>query len=148
MFASSLVIAPSRWRRYSLLWVLALALMSALLVPLSGFWLVLYGLAGAAFGWCWWGCWQQQEAACTLLLGEQGELRWLPAGRAAGSLQQDSLVLPWAILLRWRGLPEKGHPRGQLHRYWLLADQCSDDDFRALARAIRQCRWQQAEPAA
>ncbi|MEE2000929.1 hypothetical protein QWY20_05645 [Alkalimonas sp. MEB108] len=124
--------------------LLAAALVQSLLLPLQGFWLVFFGLLWFVFAWLWWQSWQQTEPPQTLLLGEAGELRWLPALRPSGVLLGSSLVLPWATLLCWRTLPDKAAPAGHLHYYWLMADQCSDEDYRAVARAIRACRWQQA----
>ena len=124
--------------------LLAAALGQSLLLPLQGLWLGLFGLLWFAFAWFWWHSWQLAEPPQTLLLGEAGEVRWLPGRRPSGELLGSSLVLPWAILLCWRTAPDKAAPGGHLHYYWLLADQCSDEDYRALARAIRACRWQQA----
>ncbi|MCC5826345.1 protein YgfX [Alkalimonas sp.] len=144
MFASSISVSRSRWRRGLLLVLLAAALVQSLLLPLQGLWLALFLLIWFAFAWIWWQSWQQAEPSHTLLLGDMGEVRWLPADRPSGVLLAKSLVLPWAIWLCWRTAPDKKAPAGRLQQYWLLADQCSDADFRALARAIRQCRWQQA----
>ena len=141
MFAYSLAIQPSRWRRYLLFTPLLLALSVALLLPSAGIWLWSYLLLLSLFAYYWWQHWSDRQTPVTLLLGEQGELRWLQCDTAAGQLQADSLVLEWAIRLQWRTEPSRLCPHGQLQQRWIFADQCSDDDFRALARSIRQRRW-------
>ncbi|MCH8536299.1 MAG: hypothetical protein LAT66_00890 [Alkalimonas sp.] len=140
MFESSLALHPSRWRRYLLLLPLLLALSLALLLPSSGLWLWCYLLLLAVFAGLWWQQWSVQHRPQSLLIGEQGELRWLPGDTPAGQLQADSLVLEWAIRLHWRTAPSRSFPKGELLQRWIFADQCNDDDFRALARSIRQCQ--------
>lgn len=138
MFEYSLALSPSRWRRYLLLLPLLLAVYPALLLPSSGLWLWGYLLLLLIFALHWWQQWQLRHTHESLLIGEQGELRWLQSKAPAGQLQADSLVLEWAIRLHWRTSASRRFPRGQLLQRWIFADQCSDDDFRALARSIRQ----------
>ncbi|MEN3157565.1 protein YgfX [Alkalimonas sp. NCh-2] len=144
MYASSLSLTPSRWRRGARLGLLGFALLLSIQLPLAGHWLLLFLCTLFAFAWCWWQSWHRPEPSVTLLLGEAGEVRWLPACRPAGVLTAHSLLSPWAILLCWQSAPDKASPQGRTHRCWVLADQCSDADFRAIARVIRQCRWLQA----
>jgi hypothetical protein len=138
VFEYSLAIQPSCWRRYLLFAPLLLALSLALLLPSSGLWLWSYLLLLSLFAGVWWQQWSERQTQVSLLIGEQGELRWLQCDIPAGQLQADSLILEWAIRLHWRTAPSRSYPAGQLQQRWIFADQCSDDDFRALARSIRQ----------
>lgn len=138
MFESSVAIWPSRWRQYLLIAPLLLAVSLALLLPSSGLWLWSYLVLLALFACFWWQQWSELQISQSLLIGEQGELRWLQGDTPAGQLQADSLVLEWAIRLHWRTAPSRVYPRGHMQQRWLFADQCSDDDFRAIARSIRQ----------
>lgn len=112
----------------------------AFVLPL-GWWLWCYVLLLMLFTHNWWQQWCRWHQVETLLIGEQGELRWLQSDSVAGQLQVTSLVTEWVICLRWRTAPDRSCPGGKQQERWLFADQCSDDDFRALARSIRQRRW-------
>lgn len=71
-----------------------------------------------------------------LSLQADGRLRWWQSEQPAGQLIAGCLVSEFALLLRWRSDNNKRHLQ------WLLADQLSVADYRALARQLNQFNWQ------
>lgn len=136
MSGYNLLLVPSRYARYGLLALALLPLFIVAALPLPPLWfaalvpcLMLYYLH----------CYKrflQLNAAVAVVITAQGELHWHGEALASGRLY-GGLVSQYAILLRWQQMGSK-----QRHQRWVFADQCDDDSFRALARAVQQLSWQ------
>ncbi|MDX1536697.1 protein YgfX [Arsukibacterium sp.] len=126
----------STWRRYGLL---LLALMLFILIvaqPLQP--LTLWLATPFILALYWYGVrlYRQGAVARGLSLQADGRLRWWQSEQPAGQLIAGCLVSEFALLLRWRSDNNKRHLQ------WLLADQLSVADYRALARQLNQFNWQ------
>ncbi len=75
----------------------------------------------------------QQPQQLTL---QQNTLHWFAPPDGSSTLCRGGLVSQHALKLCW--LSANGQQRRQR---WVFADQCSDTEFRALARAVNQCNW-------
>ena len=118
--------------------MLALLLMPLLImatVPLSGVWLLAMFAVLVLFYWQWWTQFQRLDNTESFTLTAKGELRFVSPYRLVQLT--GGLVSHQAILLR-------GNTEGSdsVFSRWVFADQCSDTQFRALARAVNQCNWQ------
>jgi len=67
----------------------------------------------------------------------QDKLHWFVPAHGSATLCRGGLVSQHMLKLCW--LTDNG--QGLMQR-WVFADQCSDSEFRALARAVNQCNWQ------
>lgn len=133
--AFSLALQPSRWRALPYgLSLLALILL-CLLLPLSGWQLLL--CSPVFILWLYWQLqrWQQPLNCRMLTLDENGRIRFFADVKPAGQLLQHSLVCAWGFWLYWRD------DEGVVHQLWLYRDNFSESDGRALARACVQSRW-------
>lgn len=90
------------------------------------------------FALYWYGVclYRHGPVAAGLSLQANGQLRWWQSEQPAGQLVAGCLVSEFALLLRW----QSGDSRQ--HLQWLLADQLSVADYRALARQLNQFNWQ------
>ncbi len=97
------------------------------------------GLVAPLLCWLFWygiTCYQQGPAGNGLTLLADGQLRWWQSALPAGQLENGSLISEYGLLLRWRCQDNKHYQQ------WLLADQLSTADYRALARQLNQFNWQ------
>lgn len=118
--------------------MLALLLMPLLImatVPLSPIWLLAMSAVLLLFYWQWWGQFQRLAKTESFTLTAKGELHFVSPYRLVKLT--GGLVSTQAILLRGNI-----DSRNTSFQYWVFADQCSDAQFRALARAVNQCSWQ------
>ncbi|WP_097111532.1 protein YgfX [Arsukibacterium tuosuense] len=136
MSGCNVAIIRSRWRQYGLL---ALALILFMLfafqpLPPVSLWLA----APLLFLLYWYGVslYRQGPVAAGLSLQANGQLRWWQSDYPAGQLIAGCLVSEFALLLRWQS------DNNQPHLQWLLADQLTVADYRALARQLNQFNWQ------
>ncbi len=68
---------------------------------------------------------------------QQDRLHWFTPAQGAATLCRGGLVSQHMLKLCWLSDTDQ-----RPQQRWLFADQCSDSEFRALARAINQCNWQ------
>lgn len=136
MSAYNIVIRPSRYAKAALI---LLAFMPALVLafsPLTEFWLYIVAVASFTYYWQWFAQFQRLTVTATLALNLDGGLQWFGKIAGSGNLSAGGLICPYALKLCW--LDNLHH---RLHQRWVFVDQCSDEQFRALARAINQCNW-------
>ncbi|KKO44515.1 hypothetical protein WG68_15310 [Arsukibacterium ikkense] len=101
--------------------------------------LVTLGLAApflCALFWLGISCYQQGPPAMGLTLNVDGQLRWWQSALPAGQLMVGSLVSEYGLLLRWHDADNRQYQQ------WLLYDQLTIADYRALARQLNQVNWQ------
>ena len=118
--------------------MLALLLMPLLImasVPLRGLWLLAMFAVLVLFYWQWGTQFQCLDNTESFTLTTKGQLHFVSPYRLVQLT--GGLVSNKAILLR--GTAEGSN---SVFSRWVLADQCSDTQFRALARAVNQCSWQ------
>lgn len=136
MSAYNIVIRPSSYAKTALI---LLAFTPALVLafsPLTGFWLYILAVVSFSYYWQWFAQFQRLTVTATLALNLDGSVQWFGKVAGSGNLSAGGLICPYALKLCWR---DNLHNR--LHQRWVFADQCSDQQFRALARAINQCNW-------
>jgi hypothetical protein len=134
--ASNYTLQPSRYVRTGML---LLALMPSLVLaftPLSVGWLLLLLPALLLYYWQWYLNWSELNQRVMLTLNSDGALHWFGDAPARGQLANGGLVSQFAIKLRWH----RQSDRLDCQR-WIFADQCSAQQFSALARAINQHNW-------
>ncbi|KKO48562.1 hypothetical protein VT06_10745 [Arsukibacterium sp. MJ3] len=87
----------------------------------------------------WYGVtlYQQGTLAKGVTVQSDGQLQWWQSKQPGGKLTPGCLVSEFMVLLRWQSADQRQHQQ------WLLADQFTDVDFRALARLLNQLSWQQ-----
>ena len=112
--------------------------LSFVLQPLPGIALALAAPLLCAVYWYGIRCYRQPQAATGLSLQPDGQLRWWLSKLPGGQLREGCLVSEFGVLVRWQS------EHRQLHQQWLLADQLSAADYRALARQLNQFNWQRA----
>ncbi|MBV2130655.1 protein YgfX [Arsukibacterium indicum] len=136
MSGCNIAINPSVWRRYGLL-VLAVMLF-ALVVSQPLTQLALWLAAPFVWALYWYGLtlYRQSPVASGLNLHASGQLNWWQSKHPSGQLIAGCLVSEFALLLRWQCAGNKQHSQ------WLVADQLSAADYRALARQLNQFNWQ------
>ena len=85
----------------------------------------------------WYGLslYRQRPVANGLSLQADGRLSWWQSEQPAGRLVAGCLVSEFGLLVRWQSDSNKQHLQ------WLLADQLSVADYRALARQLNQFNW-------
>jgi len=132
----NVAIRGSVWRRRGLLALAFMLVLVFLLQPLPG--LALWLASPLLFLVYWYGvrCYRQPRLAAGLSLQADGQLRWWQSTLPGGALREGCLVSEFGLLLRWQS------EHAQLHLHWLLADQLTATDYRALARRINQFNWQ------
>lgn len=135
MSASDIQLNPSRYAKALLGVAAILPLLIMATVALSAMWQLAMLPVLLLFYWQWWVMWQQLQTAASFTLTTQGELHFVAPYRKVQLT--GGLICNQAVLLR-------GNMAGSetSFQYWVFADQCSDMQFRALARAINQCNWQ------
>ena len=148
MSAFNLQLKPSRAPCWALL---ALSLLPAVqlgLMPVqsNGWWLLLVVLP-LYFWQChrWFG---QPGSTKHLVIAADNQLHWFapeqgmsgkPALAQHGLLQPGGRVSEWFIQLCWQ---QQTAAKPQRRYCWILADQCSEAEYRALARIVTQLNWQ------
>ncbi len=136
MSGCNVVIKFSRWRQLGLL---ALASVLFLIFCLQPFQPLLLALAAPMLCWLYWyglTRYQRGLVATGLSVQADGQLRWLHSEQPGGQLLTGSLVSQFALLLRWQDQDNRQYQQ------WLLADQLTEADYRALARLLNQLNWQ------
>jgi hypothetical protein len=139
--AFNVVLVPSRYARGGvvLLLLMPLLILAALPLPLIGFIAVTPCLLGY-YLLCY-TQWQQLQFATAFTLNDKAELFWHGENQQPAQLS-GGLISEYAIQLRWQ---QQGDRR--VIQRWVFADQCDDNSFRALARAVNQLSWQAHAPA-
>ena len=82
----------------------------------------------------WYRLYIASHAAAQFSLSEL-QLHWRAPCYGQTPLCHGGLVSQQALRLHWLA-------NGKLQQRWVFADQCTADEFRALARAINQRNWQ------
>lgn len=162
MSAFNLQLKPSSAARKALL---ALSLLPALqlwLMPVQGLWWWLLALALPLYFWQGYQLFMQLGVTEQLVIAPDNQLHWFtavpglsvqhkPAQIAArhGQLLPGGRVSEWFIQLCWQqqtSLHSQLQPqRDPKRRYsWIVADQCSEAEFRTLARIVTQLNWQRS----
>ena len=136
MSASDFCLKPGKTRGYLLL---ALASLPAAVVSTTA--LTLEQLAMAAlplvwFYWYWYRVWQHHKQPLLFSLSDNGELHWTATALPSGRLYRGGLVSQWVLKLNWRS-----SAGNQQFEKWIFPDQCSAEQYRALARALNQHNW-------
>lgn len=136
MSGCSVAISRSRWRRYGLLASGVVLFLVFCIQPLSLLTLCL--AAPLLCGLFWYGLihYQQEPVAAGLSVDAQGKLHWWQSSQPGGQLLAGCLVSEFILLVRWQSDDNR-----QLQQ-WLLADQFTIADYRALARQLNQLNWQ------
>ncbi|WP_365869187.1 protein YgfX [Arsukibacterium sp.] len=136
MSGCNVAISRSRWRRCGMLVLAVMLFMLFAFQPLPP--LSLWLAAPLLFILYWYGVnlYQQGPVAKGLSLQDNGQLRWWQSEQPAGQLIAGCLVSEFGLLLRWRS------ENNNQHLQWLLADQLTIADYRALARQLNQFNWQ------
>lgn len=129
--------------------ILLLPLMLLFASPLTGRWLILLAPCLLLFYWGWCTLLQQLKLPATASLywqmstqfplGQRYQLQWFTPKNMAGELIAGGLISTTMLRLDWRCQQSQ-----QRCRRWVFADQCTPEQYRALARAIAQCNWQPA----
>ncbi|MAD74198.1 MAG: hypothetical protein CML20_05275 [Rheinheimera sp.] len=138
MSGCNVVIGNSVWRQRGILALAVMVFLLFVLQPLPG---VAVGLAAPLlFVVYWYGirCYRQPRVATGLSLQPDGQLQWWHSKLPGGQLREGCLVSEFGVLVRWQC------QHAQLHLQWLLADQLTAADYRALARQLNQFNWQRA----
>lgn len=119
--------------------LLVLAVLPAAVVATTGMTLpqaLLAALPLLLFYWQWYALFQQQKQCFMLTLSDTGELHWFGASLPAGQLRRSGLVSQHLLRLCW----DSGADKRQYYK-WIWADQCTDEEFRTLARVLNQRNW-------
>ncbi|MBU1310704.1 MAG: hypothetical protein KKE30_14380 [Gammaproteobacteria bacterium] len=135
MSAFNICLKPSRWYQAGLLLLAVLPVLIMALTPAP--WPVLLLLAALClwFYSSWYARFQASHATAQLTL-QQDRLHWFVPALGSATLCQGGVVSQHMLKLCWRQ-DNSQHPA----QLWVFADQCSDSEFRALARAVNQCNW-------
>ena len=137
MSAFNVVLTPSRYARLGLLLLALLPVLVLATHPLEGGWR--YALLMLSFGY-YWQCYSQfsqLEQSTIFTLTAQGRLQSANASLPSGQLIAGGLVSQYVLKLCWRC--DDGDV---VHQRWIFADQCTDTEYRALARLVNQTHWQ------
>jgi len=115
----------------------ALPVLVLAVVPLNGGGVMLAAVLLPLFYWHWYGVLQQLRQSAALTITDSGQLHWFNISLPNGRLLPGGLVSQHMLRLQWQA--DTGE---RCYRKWIFADQCSELQFRALARAISQQNWQ------
>ena len=164
MSAFNLQLKPSPAARKALL---ALSLLPALqlwLMPVQGLWWWLLALSLPLYFWQGYQLFMQLGVTEQLVIAPDNQLHWFtaeqrqadqhkavqqktaqqePAQQAArhGQLLPGGRVSEWFIQLCW----QQHTPSKPKRCYcWIVADQCSEAEYRTLARIVTQLNWQRS----
>ncbi|WP_215396482.1 protein YgfX [Rheinheimera oceanensis] len=105
--------------------------------PLGITGVVLVAVVLPLFYWHWYGVLQQLQQNAALTITDNSQLHWFNSNLPPGRLLPGGLVSQHMLRLQWQADTDQ-----RCYRKWIFADQCSEMQFRALARAISQQNWQ------
>ena len=137
MSAYNFSLAPSRWCQRGMLLLAAWPVPVLAVTPLGAAGVVLVAVLLPLFYWHWYGVLQQlRYSSATLTITDNSQLHWFNSNLPPGRLLPGGLVSQHMLRLQWQADTDQ-----RCYRKWIFADQCSEMQFRALARAISQQNW-------
>ncbi|MDR6981524.1 hypothetical protein J2X32_000132 [Rheinheimera pacifica] len=137
MSAYNLSLSASRLCQRGMLLLAALPVLVLAVTPLGVTGVILVAVVLPLFYWHWYGVLQQLQQSAALTLTDNSQLRWFNSNLPPGRLLPGGLVSQHMLRLQWQADTDQ-----RCYRKWIFADQCSEPQFRALARAISQQNWQ------
>jgi hypothetical protein len=135
--AYNLSLSASRWCQRGMMLLAALPVLVLAVTPLGGTGVMLVALVLLLFYWHWYGVLQQLQQSAALTITDNSQLHWFNSALPPGRLLPGGLVSQHMLRLQWQADTDQ-----RCYRKWIFADQCSEAQFRALARAISQQNWQ------
>lgn len=137
MSAYNVSLSASRWCQRGMLLLAIVPVLTLAITPLGGAGVILVAVSLPLFYWYWYGVLQQLRHGASLTITDNSQLSWFNSALPAGRLLPGGLVSQHMLRLQWQADSDK-----RCHRKWIMADQCSEPQFRTLARAISQQNWQ------
>lgn len=137
MSAYNISLSASRLCQRGMLLLAALPVAVLAVTPLGITGFIVAVLVLLLFYWHWYAVLQQLQQSDALTLTDNTQIFWFNSNLPPGRLVSGGLVSQHMLRLQWQ--PETGQ---RCYRKWIFADQCSEPQFRALARAISQQNWQ------
>jgi len=135
--AFNISLSASRYCLRGMFLLAALPVLALAVTPLGVSGVILVALVVPLFYWHWYKMWQQLHHGVALTVTDNSQVHWFNSALPAGRLLPGGVVSQHMLRLQWQAEPEQ-----RCYRKWIFADQCSEAQFRALARAISQQNWQ------